>query len=79
MPIKINKKLFNEKALEKGLTQEQIANQLGSTRSRLVTFLQGKHLTQIEFAKGICEILEIDINELITYKNDNNNNNNRIR
>jgi len=79
MPIKINKKLFMQKAKEKGLTQDQITKKLGASRSRMVTFLNSKHVTQIEFAKGICEILEIDINELITYKNDNNNNNNRIR
>lgn len=74
--LKVNKKLFLEKAKEKfgkSITQQEIAEKMGVDRSRLYTVLNGKNLSTVEFVKSLCDLVDLKLDELISYDYDDNN------
>lgn len=74
--LKVNKKLFLEKAKEKfgeSITQQEIAEKMGVDRSRIYTVLNGKNLSTVEFVKSLCDLVDLKLDELISYDYDDNN------
>lgn len=51
--------------LAAGLTQEQLANELGVTRQALSNWEQGKTEPDLDMLKRICNVLQVDVKELI--------------
>ena len=51
--------------LAAGLTQEQLANELGVTRQALSNWEQGKTEPDLDMLKRICNVLQVDVRELI--------------
>ena len=50
---------------EKGMTQEQLAERIGSTRSCIAMFERGSRTPDVLLAKEIAEVLNTTIDELI--------------
>ena len=61
---------------EKNLTQEQLAEKLGITNKSVSRWENGKNMPDYSILKDLCEILEVDVNELLRGEKLNNIQNN---
>ena len=59
---------IRDKRKEKGLTQVELADKLGITNQAISKWERGKNCPDISLLKDLCEILDININELLSGK-----------
>lgn len=50
-----------------GLTQAQVAREVGVTRQTLIAIEQGKYSPSLELAFRLCRVFEVSIEDAFTY------------
>ena len=53
---------------ESGLTQEQIARQIGVRQQQISRYMNGKAFPALDTLANLCRILELDANEILCVK-----------
>lgn len=53
--------VMREKRVEKGLTQLQVAKAIGVTRTAYTLFELGKRRVNLEEARDLCKLLEVNL------------------
>ena len=67
--MKINE-IIRQKRLEKGLTQEQVANYLGVSTPAVNKWEKGTTYPDIVLLPVLARLLDTDLNTLLSFKND---------
>ena len=67
--MKINE-IIRQKRLEKGLTQEQVANYLGVCTPAVNKWEKGTTYPDIVLLPVLARLLDTDLNTLLSFKND---------
>lgn len=72
--VRIMEKFYQElaqvlqsKRLDKGLSQQEVADKIGMTRSCIANWEQGRRRIDIDTMYRICKVLDIDIVELTAH------------
>lgn len=73
--ITLNKiqKQIEEAIRQSGISQTEIANRIGVKQSQISCYIHGKKMPALDTFAKLCEVLDLDANEILCIGADENN------
>lgn len=65
------RKALTEALKEKSMTQAELAEKIGVTQSMISHYASGRKMPALDTFSRICEVLDLDANEILCIKRDN--------
>ena len=65
------RKALTEALKERNITQAELAQKIGVTQSMVSHYTSGRKMPALDTFSRICEVLDLDANEILCIKRDN--------